>query len=59
MTILRVLSHIFFGADKQVVLLVFTILMGSRLDYDSRVYGSATKNSLIILDPVLDRVVPS
>lgn len=53
LTIMKVLSHISFGADKQLLLRVFTSLIGSRLDYGSVVYGSASKTSLKMLDPVL------
>lgn len=53
MNILKVLSHCSYGADKQILLRVFTSLIGSRLDYGSVVYGSACKTAQKMLDPVL------
>ena len=53
MNILKVLSHQSYGADRLLPLCVFTSLIGSRLDYGSVVYGSATKTALKMLDPVL------
>lgn len=51
--ILVVLSHQSYGADNGLQLCLYTALVGSHLDYGSVVYGSATKTSLRMLDPVL------
>lgn len=53
MTILNVLSHQSYGGDEQLLLQVFTSLVGSLLDYGSVVYGRACKTALRMLDQVL------
>lgn len=53
MNILTVVSHQPYGADKQLLLRLYTALVGSHLDYGSVMYGSATKMALKMLDPNL------
>lgn len=43
MNLFKVLPHQSYGKDKQILLHPYTALVGSRLDYVSVVYGSATK----------------
>ena len=52
MSILRVLAHTSWGADRQSLLLLYRTLVLSKLDYGCEVYSSATEARLRILDPV-------
>lgn len=54
MNILKALSHQSCGLDKHLLLRVGTSLVGSRLDYGSELYGSATKTTLKMLELVLN-----
>lgn len=53
MNILKVFSYCCYGADEQLLLRVFTSLVGSRVDDRNAVYGSACKTASKMLDPVL------
>ena len=52
LNILRVLSHVSWGADRQHLLHLYKSLITSKLSYGCEVYSSATKARLAILDPV-------
>lgn len=53
MNIPKVLSHQSYGADQELLHWLYNASVGSRLKYGTVAYGSATKISLKILDPVL------
>ena len=50
--ILRVLSHVSWGADRNQLLHLYKSLVLSKLAYGCEIYSSATKARLSILDPV-------
>lgn len=54
MSRLKVLSHIYFGADK-LLLPVFPSQIVSQLSYGSFVFGSANKTSLRMINSLLHR----
>ena len=52
MSLVRTLSHLKWGADRQSLLRIYRAVIRSKIDYGSQVYGSAKPNVLKILDPV-------
>lgn len=52
LNILKVLSHVSWGADRLSLLHIYRSLIRSRLDYGCMVYGSARSSALKMLDPV-------
>ena len=52
MNLLKVLSHISWGADRTTLLKLYRSLVRSKLDYGSIIYGSARKLYLQMLDPI-------
>ena len=52
LAILKHLSRISWGADKQALLYLYRTLIRSRLDYACQIYSSAIKSSLKMLDTV-------
>ena len=52
LSVLRVLSHTSWGADRQTLLLLYRTLILSKLDYGCEIYSSATQARLRILDSV-------
>lgn len=53
MIILEVILHQSDGANKELLLPVYTAFIEPRLDCGSMAYVSATKPTLLMLDPVL------
>ena len=52
MSLVRILSHFKWGADRQSLLRIYRAVIRSKIDYGSQVYGSAKPNVLKKLDPV-------
>ena len=52
MNILKVLSHMDWGADQPTMLHIYRAFIRSKLDYGCTVYGSAHKSYLEKLDPI-------
>jgi len=52
LNLLRLVSHMDWGADRRVLLRLYKALVRSRLDYGCVVYGSARKSYLSMLDPI-------
>lgn len=52
LNILRCLSHLSWGADRETLLLIYKSLIRSRIDYGSVIYSSARKSRLKILDTI-------
>ena len=52
LNILKVVGNTEWGADRKVMLRLYTSLNRSKLDYGCIVYGSARKSYLQILDPI-------
>ena len=52
LSLLRVLSHTSWGADRQTLLLLHRTLILSKLEYGSEIYSSATEARLRVLDSV-------
>ena len=52
LTLIRVVAHTSWGTDQDTLLLLYTSLIRSKLDYGCIVYGSARSSYLRMLDPV-------
>ena len=52
LNLLRVVAHTDWGADRKVLLNLYRIIIRSKLDYGSIIYGSARKYYLEMLDPI-------
>ena len=52
LSLLRVLAHTSWGADRDTLLLLHRTLVLSKLEYGCEVYSSATAARLRVLDPV-------
>ena len=52
MSLMRTLSHLKWGADRQSLLGIYRAVIRSKIDCGSQVYGSAKPNMLKKLDPV-------
>lgn len=52
LSLLRVLAHTFWGADRETLLLLHRTLVLSKLEYGCEVYSSATEARLRVLDSV-------
>jgi ribonuclease HI len=52
LTLLRVISHMDWGGDRETLLRLYKSLILSKLDYGCFVYGSAAKSHLAKLDPI-------
>ena len=52
LNILKVVSHMDWGADSKVLIQLYKSLILSKLDYGSFIYGSAPKSYIRMLDPI-------
>ena len=52
LSLLKRLSRLSWGADRQTLLYIYRSIIRSKLDYGCQLYGSATKTSLKMLDTV-------
>ena len=52
LSLLKVLSHTSWGADRTTLLKLYRSLVRSKLDYGCIIYGSARKSYLQMLDPI-------
>jgi len=52
LNLIRVVAHTSWGTDQDTLLLLYTSLIRSKLDYGCIVYGSARSSYLRMLDPV-------
>ena len=52
LNLIRVVAHTSWGTDQDTLLLLYTSLIRSKLDYGCIVYGSARSSYLCMLDPV-------
>jgi len=52
LNLIRVVAHTSWGTDQDTLLLLYTSLIRSKLDYGCIVYGSARSTYLRMLDPV-------
>ena len=52
LNLIRVDAHTSWGTDQDTLLLLYTLLIRSKLDYGCIVYGSARSSYLRMLDPV-------
>ena len=52
LNLIRVVAHTSWGTDQDTLLLLYTSLIRSKLDYGCIVYGSAQSTYLHMLDPV-------
>ena len=50
--LIRVVAHTSWGTDQDIILLLYTLPIRSKLDYGCIVYGSARSSYLRMLDPV-------
>ena len=57
MNLLKVLSGVEWGADREILLTIYKAYIQSRLDYGSIVYNSACKSYLDRLNPVQDQAL--
>ena len=52
LNLLRVVAHTSWGADRHTLLHLYRLLVRSKLDYRSIIYGSARESYLRLLDPI-------
>ena len=52
LNLLRVVSHLNWGGDREVLLQLYKSLVLSKLDYGCFIYGSAPKSYIKMLDPI-------
>jgi len=57
MKIIKTLSHLTWGADKESLLLIYKALILSRIDYGSIIYNSAKPNIKQILNPIHNQAI--
>lgn len=57
MKIIKTLSHLTWGADKDSLLLIYKALILSRIDYGSIIYNSAKPNIKQILNPIHNQAI--